>query len=817
MASLVRNFSLLLVTVAFCLLPQAQGTTPFSFEANLGQTNAHVKYLARGHGYTLFLTAKEAVLVGRGKPNSAGNPVLRLRLLGANPSPAIEGLNELPAKSNYLIGRDPENWQTNVPHYGSVKFRDIRPGVDLVYYGNAQQLEYDLVVSPQADPQQLVFEFDGVTDINIDRDGRLRLETVAGVLWQQAPLAYQVMDGNKRTISARYVLRDKNHVGFVLGDYDRSKTVVIDPVLGYSTYVGGSDSLDFAGDPRLAFSRAIASVTDKSGNTYIAGLTDAIDFPSTSGEDITFVSGGCFDSEALEPCDDFVAKFDPSGALIYSTFLGPSSTSLALPTTRGLAVDHLGQAYVVGFVLFDIELSPSFINKLNASGTAVLYEHKGFDVVDCYPQAIAVDSDEQIYVVGNTDSGQLCPATPGVFQPNPAQIFLAKFDTRQPGVYSGRETLVYLTYLGSGTGLAVEVDEAKNVYVAGTTRSSGFPKTASFGTNDPRINSAFVMKLNPTATKLIFSTLIRSSMARAIAIDPAHNVYITGSAVSTGFPLSSSAFKKTYGGGDSDAFVSKLSSGGGTLLYSTYLGGSNEDNGTDIAVDSSGRAYVGGYTRSSNFPVSSNAVQKTFGGGTCTGRPCADAFVTTLNATGSGIAFYSTFLGGKASEFGNGLGLDRALNIYIAGETYSSNFPTRKAYQSQREGLSDAFLSKLVIAGDLALTNTPSGASVPGSNVTFTIKALNNGPDTSDLPVLTTAVPNSFVSAKISSGSCTTPAAGGTGTVTCRRTSMTRGAPWTLSLVVRAQGTSSITNTARISAKTQDQVASNNSATATVP
>ena len=818
---------------------RAYGRLPLIFEENRGQTDSRVRYVARGPGYTLFLTSTEAVVRLRGPDSSeilasggstrqraeSSTPrtaVVHMRLAGAKPSRMVQGVGELPGKSNYLGSDHRKHSLINIPHYSRVLYLGVLAGIDIAYYGNEGQLEYDLIASPGSHPHDLSVEMDGVNGMQIDGQGRLVLQTAAGRLWQNKPLAYQEIDGKRQPIACEYVLKSGHRVGFRFGTYDPQRRLIIDPVLRFSTHLGGSDSLDPAGNPRLAFTRAVAIAIDNKGNTYIAGNTDAMDFPTTEGGTISFFNGGCFlDAETIEPCDEFVAKFDPTGMMIYSTFLGDSNL-LGMPFIRALTVDTKGQAYVAGYRGLFPEFSPAFVKKLSADGSAVQYEYR--ILTQCVINAIAVDTAGKTYIAGRTDDPGGCPATPGVFQTtsNAASAFIAKLDSTQSGQFSQGETLIYLTYLGGSSddeANAIKVDENGNAYVAGFTISSDFPRTSSFGSGT---GGAFVAKLNSTASKLIYSTLIHGAMATAVALDRSLNAYITGSALGPGFPRTSGAYRTTFGGGDSDAFVAKLSPGGGILRYSTYLGGSNEDHGTGIAVDGSGRVYVAGWTRSSDFPVSSNAVQKTFGGGTCSSKPCADAFVTTLNSSGTGIAFYSTLLGGNASDFANGLALDPALDVYLTGETYSSNFPvTSGAFQTRKKGLSDAFLSKLVIAADLSISESVSaGTAAPGSDLTYTVKASNKGPDTSDLPMMTDAIPvgTRFVSAIVSSGSCTLPPVGGTGTVTCRRHSMTKGAPWTLTLTVRlGSSVSSITNAARISAKTQDLISSNNVATVVTP
>jgi hypothetical protein len=445
---------------------EAYGKLPLNFELNQGQTDRRVKFLSRGSGYSLFLTGDEAVLTLRkgSPPSKLGNEhvshqlakgglqrasfvaahakrhspkttqaVLRMRLVGVNERAKTTGLEQLPGKSNYFIGNDPKKWRSNVPNYAKVKCANVYPGVDLLYHGNQRQLEYDFVVQPGADPRQIELSFDGAKRLRLDAHGDLIVDITRGEVIEHKPIIYQDIGGMRRQVAGSYELRNGHTAGFKLAGYDAHQSLTIDPSLGYSTYLGGSNSDLGAG-----------IAVDSAGNAYITGITSSSNFPTTAGAFQSTVGGGSFDA---------------------------------------------------------------FVSKLNSSGSALMYS----------------------------------------------------------------------TYLGGSN------------YDAGN----------------------------------------------EIALDSAGNAYVTGNTFSNDFPTTAGAFQTTFSGGSYDAFVSKLNSSGSTLVYSTYLGGSDSDGAGGIAVDSSGNAYVTGLTRSTNFPTTAGAFQTTYGGG-------ENAFISKLNSSGSAPVYSPT-------------------------------------------------------------------------------------------------------------------------------------------------------------------------------
>jgi hypothetical protein len=733
-------------------LSAVYGKLPLSFEANQGQADPYTKFLSRGKGYSLFLTPTEAALrlgnADYGLPNAEQakepldslpqtpfsalhllhstlsylhsafrNPhsrihtthsaVVRMKLVGANPQPKVAGLEELPGKVNYFLGNDPKRWRTDIPTYGKVKYRNAYPGIDLVYYGRQQQLEYDLVVAPGADPRSIRLSFEGVDKLVVDRQGNLVLHIAAGELVQHAPHVYQDGDGAKETIPGRYVLLEpesskpsSNHtsdalqqVGFEVDGYDPSRALVIDPVLVYSTYLGGSSD---------DFGQGIA--IDSAHNAYVTGSTSSIDFPTANPLQPGSGGGNCSDQGFAVCPDVFVAKLASNGsALVYSTYLGGNGFDRGF----GIAVDPVGNAYLTGdttstnFPTVD-PLQPgfggvfdAFVAKLNTAGTALVYStYLGGSFSDV-SIGIAVDAAGDAYVTGQTQSPDFPTQNPlqpaigggdcGGIPCNDA--FVTKLN-------AAGSALVYSTYLG-GSGddycwWGITVDPAASAYVTGYTVSPDFPTQNPLqpALGGPFGGDAFVAKLNPAGSALLYSTYLGGSgdeVSNSIEVGPTGSTYVTG--VTDSFDLPTKNPLQPALSGETDAFVAKLNPAGTTLVYSTYLGGSSFDGGLSIAVDSAGNAYVTGSAQSTDFPTQ-KPVQPALSGE-------ADAFVTKLNATGSALV-YSTYLGGSGGDIGLGIVADTSGNAYLTGYTDSTDFPTQNPVEPAfGGGVFDAFVAKI--------------------------------------------------------------------------------------------------------------------------
>jgi hypothetical protein len=684
-----------------------EGRLPLSFEANHGQSDRQVDFIARGRGYTIFLTPRQAVLTLRGPDTltegrgqgQARAVVLRQRLVGANGQPQVVGLEKLPGTVNYVQGNDPVQWRTNIPTYAKVRYDEVYPGIDAVYYGNQRRLEYDFIVEPGANPENIVLAFEGAERVAVDREGDLLLHVDGGTIRHQKPAVYQDVDGGRREIAGGYVLKGAREVGFTLAAYDKSRPLVIDPVLFYSSYVGGTD--DDNGD---------AIATDSDGNVYITGGAESIDFPT---------SPGAFQAAPGGLKDAFVIKLDPAGSVVYSTYLGGVGDDVG----RAIAADGTGNAHITGEVestnfpttvgAFRTTLSgvrDAFVAKLDTVGWVVYSTYLG-GTGEEEPSGLAVDTSGNAYVTGETASIDF-PTTAGAFRTASAGLMDAFITKLDPAGVS----LVYSTYLG-GTGdddtRGIAIDADRNAYVTGETLSTNFPTTlGAFQRTMAGVSDAFVAKLDPAGAVLVYATYLGGRGADRgfdIALDPVPNpnAYVAGRTASTNFPVSAGAFQTILAGTGVrlDAFVTKINPTG-SLVYSTYIGGGGGDEeARSIGVDGSGYAYVTGETVATNFPTTADAFRRSLAGR-------SDAFVTKLNPAGSALA-YSTYLGGGGEDDGRGLAVDPVGSIYVTGQTSSTDFPTTAgAADTTFNGTADVFVTKIAGFGPSAsLTVAPTAAT----------------------------------------------------------------------------------------------------------
>ena len=695
-------------------LEESYGRLPLYFEPNQGQADPQVQFISRGSGYNLFLTSQEAVLVlnqpshdsldklkpyrpskliskqSRPKPPT----VMRMRLVGANPHPTLEGFEKLPGISNYFIGNDPSKWRANIPRFAKIRLKDVYPGVDMVYYGNQRHLEYDFIVAPRVDPKKIQLAWKGPKGAQVNRDGNLVLKTKDGQMVFKTPVIYQMKNGARRMVPGCYAVASNHRVGFKIPNYDSSQPLVIDPQLDYSTYLGGSGN-----------DVGWGITVDSNGNAYVTGEVSSTNFPTTTGAFQTSLNGSQ---------DAFVAKLNSTGTgLIYSTYLGGNGDS----SGYGTAVDPSGDVYVEGNTastnfptttgVYQTTIPGGFcvfVTKLNSTGTGLVYStYLGGGCCDM-SGGIALDANGDAYVTGNTGSTNF-PTTAGAFQTmegGSSDVFVAKLNPTGTG-------LVYSTFLGGSNadnGWGIAVDSSGNAYVTGSTQSTNFPTTAgAFQTVIGGSGNAFVSKLNPTGTSLVYSTYLggdTDDFSQGIAVDSSGNAYVTGTTSSTNFPTTAGAFQ-TVEAGNYDVFVTKLNPTGTGLAFSTYLGGNGSDQGLGINVDSTGSVYVVGGTDSTNFPTTASAFQTALGG-------LQNAFVTKLKSTGTGLV-YSTYLGGTNSDVGRGgIAVNANGNVFVAGATSSTDFPTTAGvYQSALAGTQNAFITKF----DVAAFNTPTPGLTP--------------------------------------------------------------------------------------------------------
>jgi len=729
------------------------GKLPLSFEANQGQSNPQVKFLSRGNGYSLFLTNRAAVLslskaqtphachpersegsvspaplATQTNPCPAQSDTIEMQLSDANPAARVEGANQLPGTANYFIG-DEKNWHTNVPTYAKVKYSNVYNGIDLVYYGNQRQLEYDFVVSPGASAKPIQLHFAGAQKLKRDPNGDLEVIAKNGRIAFHKPVLYQEKDGQRQPIEGSFKLLANYKVTFVIGQYDPSRALVIDPVLAYSTYLGGAGVPNGPDGPFGSDGgQGEAIAVDASGNAYVAGLTSVIDFPTTSGAFQTASDAGKLTTNTAY---SFVSKLNATGsALIYSTYLGGSGGPNNYPNVTGdtvasIAVDSEGNAYLAGAThsldfpitegAFQTTNTPApfggtsgFVAKLNPTGTALLYstflsgsgrtEEGGPTAGDQCAQ-VKVNSAGYAYVTGSATSYDF-PTTKGALTPtiNSRGGNTAAFVTELNA--SGSE-LVYSTYLGGSlieTGNSVALDSKGDAFVVGQTRSTDFPVTADAYQNINKAELAsgqatgFVAKLNPTGSALVYATYLGGSVKddpTGIAIDAAGDAYVSGLTASPDFPLLNpiQTTNKTYANPFSpntylNAFIAKLNTAGSALVYSTYLGSEQGETGnTAIAIDASENAYVTGTTWGVDFPVTPNAFQSENNSlQTYQGTPygaTTNAFVAEISSVGK--LEYSTYFGGGGFNYYAQVGLNppgyagdsaAALALDAAGNVY---------------------------------------------------------------------------------------------------------------------------------------------------
>ncbi len=761
----------------------AFGRLPMGFEENRGQTNREVKFLSHGTGYELFLTPEEAVLALqrskpadmspthraaalkalRGKAHTVQASVLRLRLAGANPAPEIAGVNELPGRTNYFIGNNPKDWHADIPSYARVKYSDIYPGVDLVFYGNQRQLEYDYVVAPGADPKAIALDVTGARKLRINAQGNLLMNVPGGMVELMKPVVFQESNGGRRQVDASYALSRDHRVHFVVAEYDQSKPLIVDPILNYSTYLGGSAFGD------VGFGIAV----DAGGDAYIAGQTFSTTFPTLNGyanePQVGNTNGAVF-----------VTELNPLGTQeIYSTYLIGNGGEGAY----GVAVDST-YVYVTGYTFSTNFPTPNgyiqsplgsnpggtgFLAKINSAapgGTnSLIYSTYVGGTNGDYCNVVAVDSSQQAYVTGISFTSGL--TMPGGYQTTlnasgEGNAFVERFDTTQTGSPS-TPSLIYGTYLGgSGTyagnyfpygdqGFGIAADSSSNAYISGTTTSTDFPvKNSATGLGTFPANNTegttFVAEIstavaNNGANSLLYSTFLGGQTVETstvLALGPSNVAYVTGSTQSTNFPVTAGAYNSTpttVG----VVFVSKInpSLGATSLTYSATIGGNGGDESYGIQVDSSGNAYVAGGTGSPNFPITPGALQSSFATG------AADSgFLFELNPGNSGTnqLVYSTYLGGSGSINGNdvayAIGLDTSANAYVTGETFSTNFPVYPnpgAFQTSLTGsdaasIGAAFVTKLTLTPTVTVspTSIAFGTVLIGANSTQTVTVTNN-------------------------------------------------------------------------------------------
>jgi len=695
---------------------------PLSFEP-VGESGA--RYLA--HGLRGQVEVSAAGVTFR-QHSTGSHSAVRMRLAGARSAKRLAGAQPLPGKVNRLYGREAKAWKTGIPTYAQVRQPEVLPGIDMVYYGNQKTLEYDFLVRPGADPSQIRLGFDGSgtrLKAAIEASGDLAID--GGQLRLHKPVVYQEISGQRQTVESAYAVTVNGDVSFHLGDYDRTRALVIDPQLTFSAYVGG-EGLD-----------AVSAVaTDNAGNIYLTGSTNSPDFAEQASLQPALAGG--FDAFVLKAVP-VVGGYD----LAYSTYIGGGNSDGG----SAIAVDTSGYTYVYGVTASadfptanalgtqlngtgQEGLLDAFLLKLTSTGSALVYSTyiggSGDESVPGGASSLAVTGAGQAYVVGNTRSADF-PGTSGTYRETlqgGEDIFVGSL---APDGQSGTATLIGGLSSQPEEGLGIAVDSQGNAYVCGDTQNADFPTTAgalrgSFGGEV----DAFVTKLRPDLTELVYSTYLGGTsidQANAIAVDAAGFAYVAGFTGSANYPVTAGAFQSTFHGTaglDRDACLSKLDRAGMKLVYSTFLGGSSYEIATALRVDRLGAAYVGGFEDGVGFPVAM-AIQASNAGS-------SDCFLTRFLNTGASVSF-STLHGGSLSDRLSGLAVGPDGTCYVGGSTYSTDFPQQNA-PGGGGGKPDGFIGRIADAqGTLGKAVVPksgkAGTVKVGSAKTIKLKIKNTG------------------------------------------------------------------------------------------
>jgi hypothetical protein len=630
--------------------------------------------------------------------------LIRARFIGANPRAEVIGERQISSNRNYFLGADPARWRTHVPSYSEITHKNIYPDIDLRYFGYNQSLKYEFIVHPGADPSSIQIEYDGIESLAMTKNGEIRAQTKLGAIYEKAPVAYQEVNGKRHKVECRYVMKGPNAFGFVIDEaYDPAYSLIIDPQLLFSTYLGG-DAYDCIND----IDRGKGTAVDLSGNVYITGQTSSSDFPVVNP----------YDGSYNENYDVFIAKMSSDGSeLLYSTYLGGSDYEEG----NDIACNALGQAFIVGWTAstdfptanaYDISYNGGsydiFAARLSDAGALLIYStylggagsDGGFDV--------AIDESNNAYLTGETTS-------PNFPMANPYDASLGGYvDAFVAKLSSAGNELIYSTYLGgniydmgSDLGFGIAVDGSGNAYVAGYTGSTDFPVANAYDGSYNGGGDIFVTKMSYTGGSLLYSTYFGGSgyeCGRGIAVNNSAQLFITGETMSSNFPV-----KNAYSAGNNggyDIFATRFEAQCESLLYSTYIGGGGDDEANDIIIDNLDYACITGRTGSLDFPVFNPYDRRYNGNG--------DAFVVKLISSGNHL-LYSSYLGGNDNDFGYGIGLDGAGYACIAGCTFSSNFPVHNAYDGDYNGQGDIFISKMdVNAGHQVLHVSIDGSDVTG-------------------------------------------------------------------------------------------------------
>ena len=689
------------------------GLMPHSFIPNKGQiADPNVKFMLTTGGSSLFFTSNEVYITSittEGENQSC--QIIKQTFPNSNLKPEIKGNDPLEGTANFLFGSDSSQWQQNLPTYGKIIYHDIYPGIDLSYFGTNGHLKREFIVNPGADPSAISFSYEGVNNIFIDENRVLHLTTDKGELLESPLVCYQVINGQKISVGAEYNIFENGTVSFLIGCYNPSYTLIIDPELVYSLHYGGTN-----------LEAGISIAVDSNGHAYITGQTASRDFLTTPGAIKTNYN------DYLGLGDAFIVKMNLDGsAPIYSTYFGGTHTECGY----GIVVDRKGNAIITGetwssdfptttgaFQTIKNKTIDAFVVKLNHDGSLPIFS-TFLGGYDCdWGLGVTVDNDGNIFITGMTNSGNF-PTTSDVVNPNylgASDIFIVKMNENGSNV-------IYSTYYG-GSGNeqsnSITVDPYGNAYITGSTNSVDFLTTP--GVVQPNYcedeaighfaEDVFVLKLNSDGSSPIYATYYggsRRDYGQDIAIDTNGNAYITGYTTSEDFPTTIGAMDSTFSGeyGDYDSFILKLNSDGSTPLYATFYGGSSKDIGTGIVVDGSENVYITGQTYSNDLVITEDAI-KPYNSGEW------DIFFLKLAPDGKTLD-YATYYGGDSDDYGEEIALDFSGNAFIVGTTGSSDFPTTDG--AINEGA--IFIVKIAMGVGPYLTPVPPACITSLHNTTY--------------------------------------------------------------------------------------------------
>ncbi len=689
------------------------GKLPLYFVRNDGQTDKAVKFYERGAGHSTFFTA-DSIVISLLKDKSISD--VKLSFVDANKGIKVKAEGAPEARFNFFTGNESKKWRRDVPSYSSVLYKDVYDNIDIRFYGNNSDIEHDVIVRAGGDPASVKFAYNGVKAIKRTKAGDLEVILADGSLLQQKPYIYQEIDGKRVEIEGSYrIISDGSKgpasYGFIVSSYDRDKALVIDPVINYSTYLGGRFS-DFGRDITL----------DSTGAAYITGWTLSANFPLRNAAQ-GFFAGGIVTGDA------FVTKINAAGtAIVYSTYIGGTGEEEGI----SIAVDAAGSAYITGFTeSFDFPLhlplqgvfgggtKDGFITKLSAAGNSMVYSSYIGGIGNDKSKGIAVAPNGAAYLTGWTSSANF-PVV-NALQPfigGSKDAFVMKLAPSGQGI-------IYSTFIGGlgvDSGRDITIDSTGAAYVAGHSWSTNFPLLFPVQAVLGGGKDVVVFKLNPAGSAFVFSTYLGGSGAeksKGIALSSNNSIHITGWTDSPNFPLVNP--KQGALQGVQDAFVVKLAPPGRRIVFSTYLGGSDSDSGRDIAVDNAGNIFVVGHTWSFDFPLFKPLIGSFSG--------IRDAFVTKFNSNGSAFV-YSTYLGGSGDDSARGIVLDSSGTAYITGATVSIDFPIVNPIQgTYGGGFDEAFITKIGDAKGSPLVTinvVPDVLSIArGSSIGYTVTMVN--------------------------------------------------------------------------------------------